>query len=53
MPLKILVEYYALSTGKAADVLKCRQLYQSIRRNISEDLNPQQHSLLNEKSEHK
>jgi hypothetical protein len=53
MPLKILVEYYALSTGKAADVSKCRQLYQSTRRNISEDLNPQQHSLLNEKAEHK
>jgi hypothetical protein len=53
MPLKILVEYYAVSTGKAADVSKCRQRYQSTRRNISEDLNPQQHSLLNVNAEHR
>lgn len=53
MPLKILVEYYAVSTGKAADVSKCRQLCQSTRRKVSEDLNPQQHSLLNAKAEYK
>jgi len=53
MPLKILVENYAASTGKAADISKCRQLYQSSRRYVPEDLNPQQHSLLNVKGAHK
>jgi hypothetical protein len=53
MPLKILVEYYAVLTGKAANVSKRRQFYQSTRRNIPKDLNPQQHSLLNVKAEHK
>lgn len=49
MPLKILVEYYVVSPGKAADVSKCQQLYQMTRRNAPEDLNPQQHTLLNVK----